>query len=91
WILAILVVVGIGACTDKLDEPELNNNFAGGTDFTDASGMIQSTVGAYEAFYSRGWEQPLIIAVRGDDVNAGGLGDQPEFSEMDKFNYSKDH
>ncbi|MBC6997268.1 RagB/SusD family nutrient uptake outer membrane protein [Cytophaga sp. FL35] len=91
WILAILAVVGIGACTDKLDEPELNNNFAGGTDFTDASGMIQSTVGAYEAFYSRGWEQPLIIAVRGDDVNAGGLGDQPEFSEMDKFNYSKDH
>lgn len=92
WILAILTIVGIGgACTDKLDEPELNNNFAGGTDFTDASGMIQSTVGAYEAFYSRGWEQPLIIAVRGDDVNAGGLGDQPEFSEMDKFNYSKDH
>lgn len=88
-ILAFSVL--ITGCTDKLDEPQLNNNFAGGTDFTDASGMQLSIVGAYEAFYSRGWEQPLIISVRGDDVNSGGLGDQPEFTEMDKFNYSKDH
>ena len=87
-IISTLTIIG---CTDKLDEPELNNNFAGGTDFTDASGMQLSAVGAYEAFYSRGWEQPLIISVRGDDVNSGGLGDQPEFTEMDKFNYSKDH
>ncbi|WP_339714377.1 RagB/SusD family nutrient uptake outer membrane protein [uncultured Kriegella sp.] len=87
-IISTLAIIG---CTDKLDEPELNNNFAGGTDFTDASGMQLSAVGAYEAFYSRGWEQPLIISVRGDDVNSGGLGDQPEFTEMDKFNYSKDH
>ncbi len=89
--LVLLLVLAVWGCTDKLDEPELNNNFAGGTDFTDASGMLLSTVGAYEAYYSRGWEQPLIISVRGDDVNSGGLGDQPEFTEMDKFNYSKDH
>ncbi|CAZ97952.1 MULTISPECIES: RagB/SusD family nutrient uptake outer membrane protein [Zobellia] len=89
--LVLLFVLAVWGCTDKLDEPELNNNFAGGTDFTDSSGMLLSTVGAYEAFYSRGWEQPLIISVRGDDVNSGGLGDQPEFTEMDKFNYSKDH
>lgn len=90
-VLLIISTLAVIGCTDKLDEPELNNNFAGGTDFTDASGMQLSAIGAYEAFYSRGWEQPLIISVRGDDVNSGGLGDQPEFTEMDKFNYSKDH
>lgn len=79
------------ACTDKLDEPQLNNNFAGGTDFTDTSGMQLSLVGVYEAFHSRGWEQPLLISVRGDDVNAGGLGDQPDFAETDLFNYNKDY
>lgn len=78
------------ACTDKLDEPQLNNNFAGGTDFTDTSGMQLSLVGVYEAFHSRGWEQPLLISVRGDDVNSGGLGDQPDFMETDLFNYNKD-
>jgi len=86
--LSILVFVG---CTDQLDEPQLNNNFAGGTDFTDASGMDLSIAGVYEAFQSRGWEQPLLISVRGDDVNAGGLGDQQDFAETDLFNYNKDY
>ncbi|MGX1930565.1 RagB/SusD family nutrient uptake outer membrane protein [Flagellimonas sp. 2504JD4-2] len=87
---AILVLVAIG-CSDKLDEPQLNNNFAGGTDFTQTQDMILSIIGVYEAFQSRGWEQPLLIAVRGDDVNAGGLGDQQDFAETDLFNYNKDY
>lgn len=89
-VMALSVVMTI-ACTDKLDEPQLNNNFAGGTDFTDTSGMQLSVVGVYEAFHSRGWEQPLLISVRGDDVNSGGLGDQPDFMETDLFNYNKDY
>ena len=74
-VLTLLAVVASG-CTDKLDELQLNNNFAGGTDFTKTEDMILSVVGVYEAFQSRGWEQPLLISVSGDDVNAGGLGDQ---------------
>ncbi|WP_190810286.1 RagB/SusD family nutrient uptake outer membrane protein [Flagellimonas sp. S3867] len=87
---ALFLLAAIG-CSDKLDEPELNNNFAGGTDFTKTEDMILSIIGVYEAFQSRGWEQPLLIAVRGDDVNAGGLGDQQDFAETDLFNYNKDY
>lgn len=86
--LSLLAIIG---CTSKLDEPQLNNNFAGGTDFTDASGMLLSIIGVYDAFQSRGWEQPLLIAVRGDDVNAGGLGDQQDYAETDIYNYNKDY
>ncbi|WP_150452398.1 RagB/SusD family nutrient uptake outer membrane protein [Arenibacter lacus] len=91
--LVLLAIASLGymGCTDKLDEPELNNNFAGGTDFTKTEDMQLSMVGVYEAFQARGWEQPLLIAVRGDDVNAGGLGDQQDFAETDKFNYNKDY
>ncbi len=91
--LALLIgilAVGLG-CSDKLNEPQLNNNFAGGTDFTKTEDMVLSIIGVYEAFQSRGWEQPLLIAVRGDDVNAGGLGDQQDFAETDLFNYNKDY
>ncbi len=90
-VLVALSVLGIGGCSDKLDEPELNNNFAGGTDFTKTEDMQLSIIGVYEAYQSRGWEQPLLISVRGDDVNAGGLGDQQDFAETDLFNYNKDY
>lgn len=89
-LIVSLLMVGIG-CSDKLEEPELNNNFAGGTDFTKTEDMELSIIGVYEAFQSRGWEQPLLISVRGDDVNAGGLGDQQDFAETDLFNYNKDY
>ncbi len=92
-ILTLLASAGFAmvGCTDKLEEPELNNNFAGGTDFTKTADMKLSIIGVYEAFQSRGWEQPLLISVRGDDVNAGGLGDQQDFAETDLFNYNKDY
>ncbi|MEB8330342.1 RagB/SusD family nutrient uptake outer membrane protein [Flavobacteriaceae bacterium KMM 6897] len=92
-ILTLLAAIGFAmvGCTDKLDEPELNNNFAGGTDFTKTEDMKLSIIGVYAAFQSRGWEQPLLISVRGDDVNAGGLGDQQDFAETDLFNYNKDY
>ncbi|WKB82735.1 RagB/SusD family nutrient uptake outer membrane protein [Cellulophaga lytica] len=89
-ILVFIASVFVG-CSDKLNEPQENNNFAGGTDFTKTEDMILSIIGVYDAFQSRGWEQPLLISVRGDDVNAGGLGDQQDFAETDLFNYNKDY
>ncbi|MCF4100260.1 RagB/SusD family nutrient uptake outer membrane protein [Gillisia sp. M10.2A] len=88
---SLVLILALGGCSDKLDELELNNDFAGGTDFTKTEDMKLSIIGVYAAFQSRGWEQPLLISVRGDDVNAGGLGDQQDFSETDLFNYNKDY
>lgn len=86
-----LSALAIWGCTDKLDAPELNNDFAGNTDFSKTEDMQLSLIGVYAAFQNRGWEQPLLISVRGDDVNAGGLGDQQDFAETDLFNYNKDY
>ena len=52
--------------------------------------MILHLLGVYAEFYARGWEDYPLLSVRGDDVDAGGLGDQQDFAEMDKFNYNKD-
>lgn len=82
------VVVG---CTNKLDKLEENNNFTGGTDFTKTEDMKLSLIGMYAAFQDRGWEQPMLLSVRGDDVNAGGLGDQQDFADTDMFTYNKDY
>lgn len=89
-VLLVAATMFMGGCNDQLDEPQLNNNFAGGTDFSKTSDMQLSLIGAYETFYNRGWEQPLLYSVRGDDVNAGGLGDQQDYAETDIFNYNKD-
>ncbi len=53
--------------------------------------MILPLVGAYNAFATRGWEEYLLLSVRGDDVNAGGLGDQQDYANTDLFNYNKDY
>lgn len=90
-ILFIAFAMVILGCTDNLDAPQENNNFAGGTDFSKTEDMKLSIIGVYAAFQSRGWEQPLLISVRGDDVNAGGLGDQQQFADTDLFNYDKDY
>jgi hypothetical protein len=89
--LLVLSLLVLGGCSDNLNELELNNDFAGKTDFSKTEDMQLSIIGAYAAFQDRGWEQPLLISVRGDDVNAGGLGDQQDFAETDLFNYNKDY
>ena len=76
----------IFACTEKLEEND-GQLAADDLDFTISQDMVLPLVGAYAAVYSRGWEDPLLIGVRGDDVNAGGLGDQPQFGDTDLFNY----
>ncbi len=74
------------ACSDKLEEND-GQLAADDLDFTNMDDMVLPLYGAYSATYSRGWEDPLLLGVRGDDVNAGGLGDQPLFAETDLFNY----
>lgn len=83
--LLVICIVNFG-CKDKLEEND-GQLAADDLDFTLSEDMVLPLVGAYSAVYSRGWEDPLLIGVRGDDVNAGGLGDQPLFAETDLFNY----
>lgn len=89
--LSLLVfALVITSCTDKLDlqEGQLNTS---DIDYTDASGMIEPLIGAYYEVGTRGWEEPLLLGVRGDDVNAGGLGDQQPFADTDRFVYNRDY
>lgn len=79
------------ACADRLNDLPENTAITNETDYTNTSNMILPLTGAYAEFYTRGWEGIPLISVRGDDVNAGGLGDQQDFAECDQFNYNKDY
>lgn len=83
-LLALLGVLLTG-CSKELDQPELNNNFAGGTDFSKTGDMIFSLIGVYQSVTDRGWEQPLVVSTRGDDVNAAG--DQQGLKNQDRYVY----
>ena len=84
--LMLVAFMTIVSCSDKLEEND-GQLSADDLDFTASEDMILPLIGAYSETYSRGWEDPLLIGVRGDDVNAGGLGDQPLFAETDLYNY----
>ena len=86
-----LMAITITSCHDLLDEPPENTSFIEDTDYTNSANMSQPLLGAYAEFYNRGWEDFPLISVRGDDVNAGGLGDQQDYAETDKYNYNKDY
>ncbi len=83
----VLVLLGLAltGCSEQLDQPELNSNFTGGTDFSKTDDMIFSLIGVYQAVTARGWEQPLVVATRGDDVNAAG--DQQGLINQDRYVY----
>lgn len=91
-ILLLCLIFGFAAmsCSDKLEEREGQLD-TGDFDYTDASNMDQALIGAYHEFATRGWQEPLLLGVRGDDVNAGGLGDQQPYADIDMFNYDKDY
>jgi len=88
-IMALLFV--LPACHDLLNEPAENRAFTEETDYTISDNMDLPLLGMYADFYDSEWEVFPLIAVRGDDVNAGGLGDQQDFAETDKYNYNKDY
>lgn len=90
-IIVAAVMIAFTACHDLLDEPAENRTFTGETDYTIESNMILPLIGMYADFYEHEWEVFPLIAVRGDDVNAGGLGDQQDYAETDKYNYNKDY
>ncbi len=89
FVLAILFT--LASCEEELNSLPENVDFTEDTDYNDASEMINYLTGAYGKVYARGWEQPPLISVRGDDVNAGGLGDQQPFADTDNFIYDKDY
>ncbi|CAM4091362.1 RagB/SusD family nutrient uptake outer membrane protein [Gillisia limnaea] len=84
-VLLVFLAMLLTGCSDELDQPELNNNFAGGTDFSKTGDMIFSLIGVYQSVGARGWEQPLVVATRGDDVNAAG--DQQGLKNLDRYIY----
>ncbi|MEG9327535.1 RagB/SusD family nutrient uptake outer membrane protein [Salinimicrobium catena] len=89
--LSLLVsALVISSCTDKLDVQEGQLSTAD-IDYTDARGMIEPLIGAYYEVGTRGWEEPILLGVRGDDVNAGGLGDQQPLADTDRYNYDNDY
>lgn len=90
-LLVVPMMLLATGCADKLDDPALNQRLATETDYTKTENMILPLIGAYAEFYTRGWEDYPLIAVRGDDVNAGGLGDQQAYADTDNFRYDKDY
>lgn len=89
-VILLVTVFCFYACDDKINSQEGQLN-ANDLDYTITSDMILPLVGAYAQVYSRGWEDPMLIGVRGDDVNAGGLGDQQDFAATDLYTYNKDY
>lgn len=88
-LLSGLLLVSVTGCTDKLDEPFENEAFTSDVDYTIGADMVKPLMGAYSGLYSRSWEEPLTLGVRGDDVNAAG--DQVPMQEQDAFNYQASH
>ncbi|WP_319591260.1 RagB/SusD family nutrient uptake outer membrane protein [uncultured Draconibacterium sp.] len=88
-LLSGLLLVSVIGCTDKLDEPFENESFTSDVDYTIAEDMVLPLMGAYYGFYTRQWEEPLTLGIRGDDVNAAG--DQVPMQEQDNFTYMASH
>jgi len=89
--LSVVTLLSFTGCNKYLDEAPENRTFTQETDYTNHSNMIVPLIGAYASFNNTQWEDFPLISVRGDDVNAGGLGDQQDFAETDNYNYNKDY
>ena len=90
-VFVLIVILSIQSCSDKFDDIEGQLN-ADDLDYTATEDMVQALVGSYHIVATRGWEEPLMLSVRGDDVNAGGVGDaQDGFTDADLFSYNKDY
>lgn len=102
YIKAILLVsvIGLSSCDSKLDEPmelDAGNSY----DYSSTEGAKGAVMGAYATLSGKkasdngdtgfGWEQIPLISVRGDDVNAGGKGDQAPFTDTDNYSYDRSY
>jgi hypothetical protein len=91
-VLGLAMIAGLVMMSScNLDEDPENTSFTEDTDYSISSDMILPMIGGYESFHTRGWEGIPLISIRGDDVNAGGLGDQQDFAETDLYFYNKDY
>jgi len=84
-VLGGIMMLSVVGCTDKLNEPFEDEAFTSDVDYTIGEDMIKPLLGAYSALYTRAWEEPITLGIRGDDVNAAG--DQVPMQEQDAFNY----
>lgn len=91
--IAIAVLFSFSGCEKYLNEPPENRAFTEETDYTNSDNMILPLIGVYESLnkVDNGWADFPLIAVRGDDVNAGGEGDQQDFAATDRYSYNKDY
>nr|WP_321358372.1 RagB/SusD family nutrient uptake outer membrane protein [uncultured Draconibacterium sp.] len=88
-LLSGLLLVSVIGCTDKLDEPFENESFTSDVDYSISENMVLPLMGAYQGLYSRSWEEPITLGIRGDDVNAAG--DQVPMQEQDNYMYQASH
>ncbi len=91
--VVLTVLFSNTGCQKYLDMSPENASITEETDYTLSSNMIKPLIGAYERMnlVDAGWENFPLISVRGDDVNAGGEGDQQPFWDTDKYIYDKDY
>ena len=88
--IMVALIISASSCEKQLNEPAENKTYTGGIDYTKTSDMIKPLIGIYVKLDATEWENFPLMSVRGDDVNAGGLGDKQDYAETDKYNYNKD-
>ncbi len=89
--ICLAAIIMATSCNNKLDEPLENTVITAQTDYTKTENMISPLLGAYAKLEFNEWETGLLLSVRGDDVNAGGLGDQRPFWDTDLFIYDRNY
>ncbi len=85
--LFVIALLGATSCQKRLDDLAENKSFTAQTDYTISSNMDLPLKGLYSVMYDLYWENYPLIAVRGDDVNPGGLGDQQPYADTDAYKY----
>ncbi|WP_430820293.1 RagB/SusD family nutrient uptake outer membrane protein [Carboxylicivirga caseinilyticus] len=89
FVIGALILTLLFGCEDKLNEPFEDEAFTSDVDYTIGDNMVLPLLGAYYGLYTRSWEEPLTLGIRGDDVNAAG--DQVPMQEQDEFKYLASH
>ncbi len=90
-IVCLTAIIMATSCNDLLEEPLENTVITEDTDYTNTGNMISPLMGAYAKFQFNEWETGLLLSVRGDDVNSGGLGDQRPFTDTDAYIYDRNY
>lgn len=89
FVMGGLVMISVTSCLDNLDKPFEDEAFTSDVDYAVGADMIKPLLGAYHGLYTRGWEEPITLGIRGDDVDAAG--DQVAMQEQDAFKYLPSH